>query len=87
MMLPAHGGTDVLGREIAGGGMQPARQHGMLMQSIGVLCESGEYGLRHVLGGVRLASHAKGGGVDKVNVSPDQFGERHFRTVLGKVAQ
>ena len=59
----------------------------MLSQSRGILREGYKYSLGDVLGGVRLAGHAKGGGVDEINVTADQFGERSFGAVLGKGAQ
>ena len=67
--------------------MQPAGQHRVLGQACGTLSESHEYSLCDVLGRMSLAGHAKGGGVDKVDVSLDQFGERSFGPVFRVVAQ
>jgi hypothetical protein len=43
--------------------------------------------LRHVLGQVGVAHHAKRSGIDEVNVPPYEFCERRFRPMLGVTAQ
>ena len=53
----------------------------------GILRERHEHGLRDVMGGMRLAGHAQGGGVDKVDMPLDQFCEGGLRPTLGVVAQ
>ena len=59
----------------------------MVRELPGILRQSHECNLRHVLGQVGVANHAQRGGIDEVNVSAHQFGKRHFRMVLGVIAQ
>ena len=56
--------------------MQPSSQHRAFGELRGVLASAREGGLGHVLGEMRVAHHAARGGMDEVNVSADQFGER-----------
>ena len=58
----------------------------MLGQSGSILRESYKDSLRDILGGVWLASHAKGSRVNEVNVSSDQFSECGFRAMLGEIS-
>src|SRR5262245_14372980 len=59
----------------------------MLSEARGILRQRHEHSLRDVSSGMRFASHAKGSGVDQVNVSPDQFGEHGFGAAFGEVMQ
>ena len=76
-----------LGGEVLRRAMQPAGQDGPVRELPGIPRQGHEHTLRHVLGQVRIADHAHGGGIDQVNVPAHQFGKRRFGAALGVIAQ
>jgi hypothetical protein len=54
----AHLGADGVGRKILRRSMQPAGEHVTVRKLRGVLCQSYEHTLRHILGQVRIANQA-----------------------------
>jgi len=47
-------------------------------KSLGVLRQRNKCALRHILGLVRIVNHPHGGGINKIDVSTDQFGKGRF---------
>ena len=42
---------------------------------------------RHIFGQVRVANDVRRGGIDEVNVPPDQFGKRDLQLAFGVIAR
>ena len=67
--------------------MQPAGQHGMSREPVGVLRQGDKGALRHILRRVRVANHAQRGGIDQINMAPHEFSKRSFGAPLGVLGQ
>jgi hypothetical protein len=82
-----HIGADDVGGEVLRRAVQPAGEDRTIHELPRILCESHKHTLSHVLGQVRIANHAQGSGIDKVNVPSHEFGKRRLRAALRVIAQ
>ncbi len=67
--------------------MQPAGEDGPIGKLPGILRQGHKGTLRHVLGQMRIAHHSQRGGINEVNVPPNQFGKRRLGSASGVIAQ
>jgi hypothetical protein len=74
----AHG----LRRDVLGGPVQPAGNHGTMAELTGAFRKREEYALGHVLGQMRIAHHSQRRRIDKINMAAHQFGKGRFRAVF-----
>jgi hypothetical protein len=80
-------GADGVEGKILRGAMKPAGQNTTARQLRRMASEGDEDGLGHILGGLLVADHAQGGGINEIDVSADQIGKGGLRPVFGVIAQ
>jgi hypothetical protein len=59
----------------------------MADQFSGIPRQSHKYGLRDILRPLFISNHAPDGGIDEIDVSPDQFGKRRLGSVFAVIPQ
>lgn len=84
---PAFGTNDV-GRHMAGGGVEPAFEHGVIAEGGRGPPHANEDGLGDIFRRVRIATHQpEGATVNEIDMRPHQRGKRRLRTIVGVAAQ